>query len=214
MPATYPPILRKNSQMRHQSLALHVLGDWFITDTLIPPLCMVLKSYPPFFFTDSAIPPSTPETFDIVSSTVGIDARKNLAQISKVLTQITGGSEFGEDSPSYLPINEFVRKAIAQMSAWLIEGNGRHSLFQAVAHLQYQLPMFRMPRASFMRTSSLMLRFNRSRSTSLPTKCTLCIRYCLRIRIHWYILLLFYQLLFLTSGSGSYPRRCLESHSH
>jgi Ras GTPase-activating-like protein IQGAP2/3 len=46
-----------------------------------------------------------------------------LAQISKVLTQITGGSEFGEDSPSYLPINEFVRKAIAQMTAWFIEGN-------------------------------------------------------------------------------------------
>ncbi|KAJ6613476.1 hypothetical protein B0H10DRAFT_1805473, partial [Mycena sp. CBHHK59/15] len=63
----------------------------------------------------------TPETFDIVSTTVDRDARKNLDQISKVLTQITSGSEFDDDSPNYVPINEFVRKAIAQMTAWLIE---------------------------------------------------------------------------------------------
>jgi Ras GTPase-activating-like protein IQGAP2/3 len=76
------------------------------------------------YFANDVLSPSTPETFDIVTNTISIDARKNLAQISKVLTQITSGSEFGEESPSYLPINEFVRKTIAQMSAWLIEGNG------------------------------------------------------------------------------------------
>jgi hypothetical protein len=66
--------------------------------------------------------PSTPETFDIVSSTVDLAARKNLAQISKVLTQIASGSLFGEDSPIYFPMNDFVRKAILQMSTWLVEG--------------------------------------------------------------------------------------------
>ncbi|KAI0068683.1 hypothetical protein BV25DRAFT_1792222 [Artomyces pyxidatus] len=63
----------------------------------------------------------TPETFDIVTSTVDIGSRKNLAQISKVLAQITSGLEFGDDTPSYIPINEYVRKAIAQFTAWLLE---------------------------------------------------------------------------------------------
>ena len=66
--------------------------------------------------------PSTPETFDIVSTTVDVSSRKNLAQISKVLTQITGGSEFDDNNPSYVPINDYVRKAIKQMSGWLLEG--------------------------------------------------------------------------------------------
>ncbi|KAI0774141.1 hypothetical protein C8Q74DRAFT_1200411 [Fomes fomentarius] len=63
----------------------------------------------------------TPETFDIVSTTIDIASRKNLAQISKMLSQITSGSEFSEDSPAYLPVNEYVRKTIAAISAWLVE---------------------------------------------------------------------------------------------
>ncbi|EDR12846.1 uncharacterized protein LACBIDRAFT_183224 [Laccaria bicolor S238N-H82] len=63
----------------------------------------------------------TPETFDIVSKTVNIAARKNLAQISKILTQIMSGEVFDDDNPIYVPINDYVRKAILQMSAWLIE---------------------------------------------------------------------------------------------
>ncbi|KAJ7890806.1 hypothetical protein B0H13DRAFT_2530496 [Mycena leptocephala] len=63
----------------------------------------------------------TPETFDIVPNTIDRDARKNLDQISKVLTQITTGSEFDDDSPKYVPINEFVRRAISEMTAWLLE---------------------------------------------------------------------------------------------
>ncbi|KAH9060882.1 ras GTPase-activating protein [Lactarius vividus] len=63
----------------------------------------------------------TPETFDIVSSTVDVSSRKNLAQISKVLAQITSCSEFGDDMPSYIPINEYVTKAISQFTAWLLE---------------------------------------------------------------------------------------------
>jgi hypothetical protein len=65
---------------------------------------------------------STPETFDIVTNTVDIASRKNLAQISRILTQITSGSVFGDDKPSYVPINDYVRKAIKQMSTWLLEG--------------------------------------------------------------------------------------------
>jgi Ras GTPase-activating-like protein IQGAP2/3 len=65
---------------------------------------------------------STPETFDIVTNTVDVSSRKNLAQISRILTQITSGSEFGDDKPSYVPINDYVRKAIKQMSTWLLEG--------------------------------------------------------------------------------------------
>jgi hypothetical protein len=66
--------------------------------------------------------PRTPETFDIVTNTVDIGSRKNLAQISKVLTQTTNGIEFGAESPSYIPINEFVGEAIERFTAWILEG--------------------------------------------------------------------------------------------
>ena len=69
---------------------------------------------------------STPETFDIVSSTVDVSSRKNLAQISKVLSQVTSGSEFGDDTPSYIPINEYVKGAILQITSWLFEGKHSH----------------------------------------------------------------------------------------
>lgn len=57
-----------------------------------------------------------------MSKTVDVAARKNLAQISKILTQITSGFEFNDDNPVYVPINDYVRKAIQEMSDWLIEG--------------------------------------------------------------------------------------------
>ncbi|KZP17291.1 hypothetical protein FIBSPDRAFT_747344 [Athelia psychrophila] len=63
----------------------------------------------------------TPETFDIVTKTVDVASRKNLAQISRVLTQITSGIEFGDDKPIYVPMNGYVRKAIDEMTAWLLE---------------------------------------------------------------------------------------------
>ncbi|PFH52708.1 hypothetical protein AMATHDRAFT_139198 [Amanita thiersii Skay4041] len=63
----------------------------------------------------------TPETFDIVPNTIDPAARKNLAQISKVLTQIAIGQEFDDKQPSFVPINDFVNKSISQLSAWFIE---------------------------------------------------------------------------------------------
>ena len=61
-----------------------------------------------------------------VSSTVDVSSRKNLAQISKVLSQVTSGLEFGDDSPSYIPINEYVKRAILQFTSWLLEGRYSH----------------------------------------------------------------------------------------
>jgi Ras GTPase-activating-like protein IQGAP2/3 len=46
-----------------------------------------------------------------------------LAQISKVLTQITTGREFGDDNPSYIPLEQYIHVAIAQLTAWMLEGN-------------------------------------------------------------------------------------------
>ncbi|KAJ7179155.1 ras GTPase-activating protein [Mycena filopes] len=63
----------------------------------------------------------TPETFDIVSKTLDRDARKNLDQISRVLTQITTGTLFDDDSPAYVPMNQFIERAITEMTAWLLE---------------------------------------------------------------------------------------------
>ncbi|KAF9476454.1 hypothetical protein BDN70DRAFT_951286 [Pholiota conissans] len=63
-----------------------------------------------------------PDMFDIVPKNVSIaTGKKNLSQIAKVLGQITTGVEFGDDKPSYIPINDFVRGAIAQMTNWFIQ---------------------------------------------------------------------------------------------
>ncbi|KAG8918288.1 hypothetical protein FRC01_001945 [Tulasnella sp. 417] len=63
----------------------------------------------------------TPETFDIVPTTITSSARRNLAEISKMLTQITSGAVFGEDNPCLTPLNSYVSEAIAQWTNWLIE---------------------------------------------------------------------------------------------
>ncbi|GJE84158.1 ras GTPase-activating protein [Phanerochaete sordida] len=63
----------------------------------------------------------TPETFDIVKETINVETRKNLAQISRMLTQITSGLEFGDDSPHHIPVNDYVRNAIQQTTSWLFE---------------------------------------------------------------------------------------------
>ena len=86
-----------------------------------------------FLFLEAHLICSTPETFDIVSTTVDIASRKNLAQISRMLTQITSGSEFSEEQLAYLPVNDYVRKTITSITAWLLEGqltllNAVHSL--------------------------------------------------------------------------------------
>jgi Ras GTPase-activating-like protein IQGAP2/3 len=53
-------------------------------------------------------------------ASVDIATRKNLAQISKVLTQVASGSEFNDDQPNYVPINECVHTLITQMTNWLV----------------------------------------------------------------------------------------------
>ena len=87
------------------------------------------QAYFPSIFTQalSVSVSSTPETFDMVSSTVDVSSRKNLAQISKVLSQVTSGVEFGDETPSYIPINEYVKRAILQFTSWLFEGTYYHS---------------------------------------------------------------------------------------
>lgn len=50
-----------------------------------------------------------------------------MAQISRVLTQVCSGMEFGDDNPCFLPVNDFVNNAIGQTSTWLIEG--KHTYF-------------------------------------------------------------------------------------
>ena len=68
-------------------------------------------------------PCSTPETYHIVNNTLDIGTRRNLAQVSKVITQITTGVEFNdEEGQNYVAINEYVRKAIKQVNPWVFEG--------------------------------------------------------------------------------------------
>lgn len=65
---------------------------------------------------------SAPETFDIVPNAIGTLSRKNLSEISKMLTQITSGQLFGEENPCLMPLNSYVEEAIKQMNTWFMEG--------------------------------------------------------------------------------------------
>lgn len=66
---------------------------------------------------------STPETFEIVENTIDIESRKNLGQVSRVLTQISSGALFGVDNKAYMPLNKYVEIASQQLSAWFLEGS-------------------------------------------------------------------------------------------
>ena len=108
------------------------------------------------FFSSDKPSYSTPETFDIVANTIDPAARKNLAQISKVLTQITSGIEFDDKNPSFVPINDFVIKSISQVSAWLLEGKYHYRLLAQFQKLYGQLQTCRTQSHNTMHMSSWM----------------------------------------------------------
>lgn len=66
-------------------------------------------------------PLSTPEVFDIVPNTLSAQPRKNLAEISKMITQITTGEVFGNEAPWMVAVEEYVRAAIKQLSDWFLD---------------------------------------------------------------------------------------------
>lgn len=69
----------------------------------------------------------------MVSSTIDIASRKNLAQISKMLNQIASGKEFGEGDPCFHPLDKYVAEAIKQLQAWVFEGELLTCLFSSPA---------------------------------------------------------------------------------
>lgn len=60
-----------------------------------------------------------PEGFDVIETLVGPVQRKNLAEVSKMLTQIAVGRLFSDDNPYLQPLNEYVGQASARFTAWL-----------------------------------------------------------------------------------------------
>ncbi len=66
---------------------------------------------------------SAPETFDIVPNTITPQARKNLDEISRVLTQVASGRMYGQENPPMKAIDDFIAVAIRQMAEWFLEGS-------------------------------------------------------------------------------------------
>lgn len=60
-----------------------------------------------------------PETFDVIDRVIGPIQRKNLAEVSKMLTQISNGRLFSDDNPYLQPLNEYVQQASARFIQWL-----------------------------------------------------------------------------------------------
>ena len=61
-----------------------------------------------------------PEGFDVIEKLVGPMQRKNLAEVSKMLTQIAAGKMFSEDNPYLQPLNDYVQQASDRFSRWLL----------------------------------------------------------------------------------------------
>lgn len=61
-----------------------------------------------------------PEGFDVIEKLVGPLQRKNLAEVSKMLTQIAAGRMFNDDNPYLQPLNDYVRQASDRFQKWLL----------------------------------------------------------------------------------------------
>ncbi|EPQ27617.1 uncharacterized protein PFL1_04755 [Pseudozyma flocculosa PF-1] len=88
-----------------------------------------------------------PEGFDVIETLVGPVQRKNLAEVSKMLTQIAAGKLFSEDNPYLQPLNEYVSQATERFSKWLfavIDCNDAELQFSAdefLDHTNQQKPV-------------------------------------------------------------------------
>ena len=55
-----------------------------------------------------------PEAFDVIDTLIGVDQRKNLAEISKMLQQVANGKQFDDDYLHLSPLNEYIVQAHGQ----------------------------------------------------------------------------------------------------
>ena len=60
-----------------------------------------------------------PEQFDVIQNNVPAAARRDLAEIGKMLNQIAIGVGFREDLRHLMPLNEYVMSASLRLSQWM-----------------------------------------------------------------------------------------------
>ena len=115
----------------------------------------------------------------MVSTTIDVASRKNLAQVSQVLTQIASGSEFSEDSPQFIPINEMVRKTVGEMTVWMLQSDyfPLPRVRRCYLTLVLQSQMSQMLRLIITHMNSWMLPSSRSLYIYHPTKYMECMPY-------------------------------------
>ncbi|KAI9264308.1 hypothetical protein BDA99DRAFT_508960 [Phascolomyces articulosus] len=62
-----------------------------------------------------------PEQYEVIDATVPPLQRKNLAEVAKMLQQISSGQEFDSNDIFLAPLNEFVKKASREFANWFME---------------------------------------------------------------------------------------------
>lgn len=65
---------------------------------------------------------SAPETFDIIEGVVPAIQRQNLAEVAKLLNQISVGRLFGEDQAYLKPMNAFIESSALRFAVWMRDG--------------------------------------------------------------------------------------------
>ena len=88
-------------------------------------------------------PRSAPESFDVVTTTIGPAQRRNLAAISKMLNQVSVGKLFADENPYLAPLNEYVNLCTHRFRDWffqVLDVPDAETQFNADEYLDHSLP--------------------------------------------------------------------------
>ena len=102
------------------------------------------------------MPLSAPETFDIIQGVVPALQRRNLAEVCKMLNQISVGRLFDSELPYMVPLNNFIGTSSEKFVRWIYDGEVRSDLCEATISdaLTTQSFTYKTPRITSEQTST------------------------------------------------------------
>jgi hypothetical protein len=89
----------------------------------------------------SSFDTSAPEGFDVIEGVVSPMQRKNLAEISKMLNQISVGKLFADDNVYLKPLNEYVGYAGVRFAKYFKNGKRYYPLAALSLALSFSLSL-------------------------------------------------------------------------
>lgn len=85
---------------------------------------------------------SAPEGFDVIEGVINPQQRKNLAEISKMLNQISVGKLFASENTCLTPLNEYVEYAGNRFATYFKNGEFLKQLTLIKDYLYWRGPIY------------------------------------------------------------------------